>query len=64
MVRTRCTANCPTSEKNIAGWKIDVSGRTGASCGRDLACEIVMKEMDMRMPVAVICLSPYLIPSR
>lgn len=51
-------------ERNNAGWKIDVSGRTGLSLSIGLDLLMVMSDAAISMPVAVICLSPYLTPSR
>lgn len=55
---------CPRMEKNRAGWKKDVRGRTQLSLSKGLDRLMVMKETDMSMPKAVICLSPYFTPSR
>mmetsp|Transcript_33132 Transcript_33132/g.33741 ORF Transcript_33132/g.33741 Transcript_33132/m.33741 type:complete len:268 (+) Transcript_33132:458-1261(+) len=64
IIVTKCKANCPISDKNKAGWKIDRNGRTGDNCCNGFDREIVIKETDINIPKQVICTSPYLIPSR
>lgn len=51
-------------EMNKAGWKMDVIGLTQLSLSSGLDLLIVMKDTDISIPRAVICLSPYLTPSR
>ena len=51
-------------ETKRAGWNIDVIGRTGLSLSSGLERLIVMNDTDISMSRAVICLSPYLVPSR
>lgn len=55
---------CPKMERKRAGWKMDVIGRTGLSLERGLDLLIVMNDTDINIPSAVICLSPYLTPSK
>lgn len=43
---------------------MDVIGRTGLSLDSGLALLMVINDTDMSIPRAVICLSPYLTPSR
>lgn len=51
-------------EANKAGWKIDVIGLTELSLSSGLDLLMVMKDTDISIPRAVICLSPYFTPSR
>lgn len=55
---------CPRIDKNKAGWKMDVIGRTGLSLSRGFERLMVMNDTDISIPRAVICRSPYLTPSR
>jgi hypothetical protein len=51
-------------EKREEGWKREVMGRTLLSLSSGLDLDTLMKVTDMSMPMAVICVSPYLMPSR
>lgn len=51
-------------EANKAGWKMDVIGLTELSLSSGFDLLMAMKDTDVSIPRAVICLSPYLTPSR
>lgn len=61
---THTNITWPRIERNNAGWKMDVIGRTELSLDSGLALLMVINDTDMSIPRAVICLSPYLTPSR
>ena len=47
-----------------AGWKMEVKGFTLDNFARGLERETEKKEMDPKIPIPVICVSPYFTPSR
>lgn len=62
--RTVRTQDLPSRERKRPGWKMLVGGLTGLSLGRGAPREMHRKQMVPRMPCAVICRSPYFMPSR
>ncbi len=46
------------------GWKIDESGLTGDSLSNGFERETDMKEIEPKIPIAVIWVSPYFTPSK
>jgi hypothetical protein len=47
-----------------AGWKIDVSGLTLDNLSSGFDRETDINDIEPSIPIAVICVSPYLTPSR
>jgi hypothetical protein len=50
----KCMLNCPSRLRKSEGWKIDERGRTAESLSNGFERETDIKEIEPRIPMAVI----------